>query len=219
MELITAPEVRPFAIALVVLLGLLVIEVVSLLAGLSAGSILDKAIDLDADADGEASGWLSGALGWLNAGRVPVLVLLMLLLAGFAATGYLVQGIAGSLAAPLPVVIAAGVAIVAALPVARQGSRLVARLVPQDETYAVENADLVGRVAEVTLGPLDEGRPGRIKVLDAHGNWHFLPARAAPGTGPFATGAPVLLVDRDAASFLVIAPGADLSPRPELSKT
>jgi hypothetical protein len=88
---------------------------------------------------------------------------------------------------------------------------MVARLVPQDETYAVADADLVGRVAEVTLGPLDEGKPGRVKVLDAHGNWHFLAARAAPGTGPFATGTSVLLVDRDKASFLVIAPTDDLA--------
>jgi hypothetical protein len=207
MELLLAPEVRPFSIALAILLGLLLIEVVSMFAGLSAGSVLDKALEGDGDADG----WLAGALGWLNAGRVPVMVLLLLFLGGFAAAGFLVQSISGTLATPLPALVAAGVALVVALPVTRQGSQMVARLVPQDETYVVADADLVGRLAEVTLGPLDEGKPGRVKVLDAHGNWHFLPARAAPGRGPFATGTSVLLVDRDATSFLVIAPTDDLS--------
>ena len=42
----------------------------------------------------------------------------------------------------------------------------------------MENADLVGRTAEVTVGPLDDGLPGRVKLRDAHGNWHFPRARA-----------------------------------------
>ena len=72
MEWLLAPEVRPFAIALAILLGLLLIEVVSMFGGLSAGSVLDKALEGDGDGDG----WLAGALGWLNVGRVPVMVLL-----------------------------------------------------------------------------------------------------------------------------------------------
>jgi hypothetical protein len=62
----------------------------------------------------------------------------------------------------------------------------------------------VGRVAEVTLGPLDQGPAGRVKVRDSHGNWHFLMAKAAEGQEPLPVGAQALLVDRKGSTFLVI---------------
>jgi len=43
-----------------------------------------------------------------------------------------------------------------------------------------------------------------VKVQDAHGNWHFLMAKAAEGRDPIPVGAQVLLVDRRDATFMVI---------------
>ena len=47
------------------------------------------------------------------------------------------------------------------LPAIRVTSRGIARIIPRDETYAVDEADFVGHVAEVSIGPLDQGLPGR----------------------------------------------------------
>jgi hypothetical protein len=211
MDVLLTPEVRPFSVALLVLVGILAVELIGLVAGLSVGAWLDHGLGHLGDAPhAEAAGlpgWMGAAFGWLNVGRVPLLVLVMIWLGAFAAVGFLLQALAQRLLGALPVPAAVAAAALAALPLGRLGSRLVARVIPQDESYAVSNDDLIGRTAEVLLGPLDEGRPGRVRVLDAYDNWHFLPARAARGEGPFAIGEEVLLVDRDAVSFLVISLG------------
>ena len=62
----------------------------------------------------------------------------------------------------------------------------------------------------VSVGPLDQGLPGRVRLKDVFGNWHTVPARASPDSGSLAVGASVLLVDRDARSFIAIAAPADL---------
>ena len=72
------------------------------------------------------------------------------------------------------------------------------------------DADFVGQVAEVSVGPLDQGLPGRVRLKDVLGNWHTV--RPAPPR--FATrsrsAASVLLVDRDAKGFIAISAPADL---------
>ena len=92
----------------------------------------------------------------------------------------------------------------------RVTSRNIARIIPRDETYAVNDADFVGKVAEVTVGPLDQGLPGRVRLKDVFGNWHSVPARASTDSNPLPVGASVLLVDRDSKSFIAISAPEDL---------
>jgi membrane protein implicated in regulation of membrane protease activity len=210
MDLLLAPEARPFAIAALILIGLIGVEMILLLVGFSAVHWLDHAADGHGHAESDGDTHFGGFFDWLNTGRVPLLVLIMLALGAFAALGFVLEAFARALLMPLPALIAAPIAALAAVPVVRAGSRMIARVVPRDETYAVDAADFVGRTAEVTMGPLDEGLPGRVKLRDAHGNWHFPRARAAKGQGPMAVGSTVLLVDRDDAAFLAIPAPTDL---------
>jgi membrane protein implicated in regulation of membrane protease activity len=208
MTLLLAPEAQPFAIAALILVGIFAIEMVGMLIGHPVSQWLDHA---DSPADGHSAPF--GALDWLNAGRVPLLVLIMLALGSFSVIGFAITAIARVLSLPLPGAIAGVLAIAAAVPTVRTTSRWIARIIPRDETYAVELADLVGRTAEITVGPLDEGLPGRVKLQDSHGNWHFPRARAAKGHGPMTVGSIVLLVDRDGSTFLAIPAPDDLLKR------
>ena len=99
----------------------------------------------------------------------------------------------------------------------RSTSRGLARIIPRDETYAVSDADFVGKVALVSVGPLDQGLPGRVRLKDVFGNWHTIAARASPDSEPLPVGASVLLVDRDAKSFIAISAPADLIAPPQSS--
>jgi hypothetical protein len=96
------------------------------------------------------------------------------------------------------------------LPAIRVTSRGIARIIPRDETYVVDEADFVGHVGEVSIGPLDQGLPGKVRLKDVFGNWHSVAARASPDSTPLPVGASVLLVDRDAKSFIAISAPADL---------
>jgi membrane protein implicated in regulation of membrane protease activity len=199
MDFLAAPELRPFAVAGLVMLLLVVLEIGSTLVGFSLGDAVDKGVEADGD-----PGVLGGMLGWVNAGGVPTMVLLLILLGGFSAFGFALQAAAEALWTPLPAFPASLLAFLPTIPFTRAASRGVARIVPRDETYAVSADDLVGRVAEVTVGPLDAGPAGRVKLRDSHGNWHFPLARAARGEAPIGVGAQVLLVDRDGAAYLAI---------------
>jgi membrane protein implicated in regulation of membrane protease activity len=208
MDALLVPGYQPFTVAGLVMAGLVLIETISLVAGLSLSEFIDQGFDVDSHgghhADLGENGLMGGLLGWVNAGRVPALILIITWLAAFAAAGFVIQTIAISLWAALPALAASLLAFLLALPATRFTTRAVSFIIPREETYAVSDDDLVGRVAEVTLGPLDQGPAGRVKVQDSHGNWHFLMAKAAEGQEPLPIGAQVLLVDRKGSTFLVI---------------
>jgi membrane protein implicated in regulation of membrane protease activity len=200
MELLLAPAAKPFTIAALILLGLVVAEIGTMVVG----NPMSQWFDHSGHPEGDGHGSLFGALDWLNAGRVPLMILIMLALGAFALIGFAMVGVTRMLFLPLPAIVASGIALVLTIPVLRTSSRALARIMPRDETYAVEEEDLVGRTAQVTVGPLDDGLPGRVKLRDSHGNWHFPRARAAKGHGPMAVGSTVLLVDREGSAFLAI---------------
>ena len=205
-DVLLAPEVRPFAVAAAIMATLGGIELLSMLIGFSIGELFGKDIDVEADSHNA----LGGLFLWINAGRLPLLILIILALGVFAIEGFLLQGIAHGLGLTVPTGIAGLVAFAGTIPVVRTTSRGIARIIPRDETYAVSDADFVGKVATVSIGPLDQGLPGRVRLKDVFGNWHTVPARASPDSEALPVGASVLLVDRDARSFIAIAAPADL---------
>lgn len=207
MQLFLAPESLPFAVAAVMLAALTGIEILCLLVGFSLGEAIDKALPDD-------HGGMLGLMSWLNVGGVPILILIMLLLGFFAMIGFVIQSLAHAVGISLPATLAALPAFVLALPAVRASSRTVARIVPRDETYAVETSEFVGRTGEVTVGPLDQGLPGSVRVKDRHGNWHSLRARAAKSEDPIGIGSTVLLVDHVSNVYIAIRAPSDIIPTP-----
>ena len=149
-------------------------------------------------------------MSWLNAGGVPLLVLAVILLSVFAVTGFFIQGVASTIfLGPLPLPLAMTGAIAAAIPATRSLSLAVAKVIPRDETNALEQADFLGLTGVVTIGPLDQGKPGTVRVKDRHDNIHFLRAQAASGH-TIDTGAQVLIVDGADGLFQAIPAPPDL---------
>jgi hypothetical protein len=205
-DILLAPDVRPFAVAAAIMLALGGIELLATLVGFSISELVGKEVAVDSD----SGNGLGGLFLWINAGRLPLLILIILALGVFAVAGFFLQGLAHGVGLSVPVSIAALAAAALSLPVIRVTSRGIARIIPRDETYVVNEADFIGHVAEVSIGPLDQGLPGRVRLKDVFGNWHSLVARASPESTPLPVGASVLLVDRDAKSFIAISAPADL---------
>ena len=205
-DILLAPDVRPFAISAAIMVTLGGIELLTMIIGFSISELIGKDFALES----ESHSAIGGLFLWINAGRLPLLILMILALGVFAIAGFLLQAIAHSIGTAVPVTLAALAALAISLPAIRVTSRGIARIIPRDETYAVEDADFIGHVAEVSIGPLDQGLPGRVRLKDVFGNWHSLVARASPESTPLPVGASVLLVDRDARSFIAISAPADL---------
>lgn len=209
MEGIVQPGTAPFWIALLTVAGLGIVELVSVLLGISASGLLDDSFSYHAPGDSEA-GLLGGWMSWLNAGGVPLLVLAILLLSAFSVSGFAIQAFASTaLSGPLPLSAAVPAAIAAAIPSARSLSIAVAKIIPRDETNALEQAEFLGLVGTVTIGPLDQGKPGTVRVKDRHDNIHLLRAQAAPGH-TIDTGAQALIVDGTGGLFQAIPAPQDL---------
>jgi len=89
------------------------------------------------------------------------------------------------------------------VPVTRWLSRGIARIIPRDETAAISQVDFIGLVGTVSIGPLDQGNPGSVRVKDRHDNIHVLRATAAPGH-VIETGRLVVIVDGSDGLFQAI---------------
>ncbi|MGY8665530.1 OB-fold-containig protein [Bradyrhizobium sp. UFLA05-109] len=214
LEHVMAPEVRPFAIAATMIVIVGSVEVVSMMVGASLSEILGNVVDFGHPGH---SG-VTNAISWINLGGVPLLIFLLLLLGAFSITGFLIQDIARMVAGPLPASVASLGAVIVSIPLVRISSGFIAKIIPKDESYAVGLGDLVGRVGEVVIGPLDQGPPGRVSVADVYGNRHFVWAVAAPSSEPLAQGSLVLLVDRVGTRFLAVKADDELKPsKPTLS--
>lgn len=208
-----ADQNSPFLVAMVITLAIAAIETLSLVMGLGLSDLIDDILpDFDADTPEVETSLLGDALGWLNVGRVPLLVLLLAFLGVFTAGGYGLQMLArGTVGFMLPAMIAAPIALLAAVPATRFASRTLARIVPREETYATGDDELVGHIAVITLGPVTRSTAGKAKVTDQHGNTHFVRVRAAQRGMRFATEESVLLVSHRRALFDVITPPDSLS--------
>ncbi len=160
MITLTDPHIVPFTVAGCVMVGLVAFEGLSLLVGHSLSGIVDHwmeieggHVEVDAHDVGSPASWLS----WVNVGRVPFLILLILALAAFSLGGLILQMLAGAVYAPLPGLVAAAGAFALTVPAMRVSTRTVARLIPRDETYVVDQDHFIGRYGDVVLGPLDQG--------------------------------------------------------------
>lgn len=187
MDLLIAPEAVVFTAACVLMLAIGAIEAL----GLGGGDV-----DLDLD---------SGMFDWLGVGRVPLLVLLVAFLAAFGSVGLAGQQTAlewtGALLSPW---IAIPAALVVALPLTAGLSRILARVIPQDETTAFEIDDLVGRAGIITVGRAASGSPARTRVVDPHGQAHHVLVEPNDPAESFAEGDTVLLVRREGIGFRAI---------------
>lgn len=202
IDLLLTGPFAPFTLALAILLGLLGLELALLLAGgsllgLDADAELDAGLDglggPDGDAEMGEAGAASGPAAWLGLADLPFMIWLAAVLMGFGISGLAIQGLADTLARPLPGWMASAPAAALAVLFARGFGRTLARLVPRTETSAQTAGQLARRRGVVTQGTAAPGRPAEVRVTDRHGNVHFL--RAEPlGPEEIVQGSEVLVI-------------------------
>lgn len=219
LEFLTAEQNLPFSVALALMTLLALMEGVGVLLGAGLSGLVDAVLpdslfpDLEVDApDTGSMGRISGVLGWLYVGKVPFLVVLILLLMSFGMGGLLLQSLVRSVTGGLlPSWIASGGALALAVPMTRRGARLMSKLIPRDETEAVSEDSFVGRVAVLTLGNARPGYPAQARLTDSHGQAHYVMVEP-DGQEALTAGSEVLIVRKKGHLFLAIP-----NPNPLLS--
>jgi hypothetical protein len=176
--------------------------VIAVLQVTGVSEVIEGAGEFDSP-DGLEMGGLGDALTTLlGLGRVPLLIWLAALLFVFAAVGVIGQSLLASLlGAPLSAGWAALAAGGAAVPLNSLAMRPLAAIMPKDETTAIELDDLVRRDAEIQIGTARAGSPARAKVIDQHGQAHFVMVEPHDQTLALNAGDTVLLVRREGPTF------------------
>lgn len=192
-QLLTPPYI-PFVFSFLIMLGIGLIEAI----GLGFGHL-----DLDADGSPDAG---DNMLAWLGLGdELPVLIWLTSLLGCFTLTGIAVQQIMTVLSgAPLHPGLATGAALVVGTVLNTFAANGLARVMPGFETTVISTDDLLRRRGTVLEGTARRGSPARAKVVDHHGQAHFVMLEPHDEGDIIAAGETALLVRREGKLFFAV---------------
>lgn len=175
-----------------------------------ADADVDADADADGDADGDAGDVLHEALSFFGVGRVPFMVVwgTLFIFTGFAGIFFnrvLFVRLEGHYPGWLfPCSLAFSLAV--GLAATRLGARLAAKLVDTGGRGSSRKHELVGSMATVASGRLDQ-RFGEIRVNDGAGNEMLVHARLTAGAAPLSRGESVVLIDyEDRRELFLVAP-------------
>ncbi|MFM2068100.1 MAG: hypothetical protein RLZZ584_3009, partial [Pseudomonadota bacterium] len=126
--------------------------------------------------------------------------------------GYSLQMVArGLFGGYLPAWLAGVLAVPAGMATARGLGALIAHIIPRDETSAVSEHSLVGRVGVIVAGGARRGLAAQAKVKDSLGRSHYLMVEPDLDDDVFDEGTPVLIIRKAGAFYRCIA-----NPHPTL---
>jgi hypothetical protein len=155
-----------FSVALAVVAGIGVLELLAVMVGGSLSSMMDGLV-------GDAPE--AGGLAWLHVGRLPFLVIVVLLLTLFALLGLGLQGVVVAvIGKELPALAAAPLALLGALPATRAAGSALVRIMPRDESAAISDSSFVGRTATLVAGEAKPGKAAEARFQDEYGQTHYV---------------------------------------------
>jgi hypothetical protein len=205
-----APDTWPFTAATLLMLLIAIVEGIAMMVG---GNVSESLQEWLPDPWDDVHGPFDKLLGWLYVGRVPLLVLLVLFLAGFAITGFALNMIVHRVTgAWVPLILSVPAAFFATLPIVRIFGAGLARLIPQDQTFAVSFDTLVGRIGTIVTGTARQGYPAQAKVPNEHGQALYVMVEPEAEGMTFQSGERVLLTKQISGSRFaaVVNPWPDL---------
>jgi hypothetical protein len=192
-SLLFEPSFLPFSAALVIMFVFAALEGVGLLFGAGLSNLFDAIMpDIDFSLDASPNA-LSQILGWMNVGKVPLLVIIITILVIFGLGGIALQyGAISFLGRPLPLVIAAPVALAGSLYFGKKITLKISKILPSDESSALHVKDFIGGVAKITLGSAKKDKPAQARYQDQYGQYHYFMV-APEDDGEFKEGESVML--------------------------
>jgi hypothetical protein len=201
-----AGETAPFAVALGLTLAIAFIELLGLILGAQPSAMVDSALpDFDTDIPDVELGPLSQSLSWLSFGKLPALVVLILISASFGLIGFAGQeALRRVIGFAINPWIASIPAAFGAAFVTRHAGLALARIMPKEESDAVSTKAFVGRVATVFRGVAAIGHPAEAKLTDIHGKTHYVLIEPDEGEASMPEGSEVVIISQSGPVFRAI---------------
>lgn len=192
LSLLLSPPYSPFAISFLVMIGIGLVEAV----GLGLGHV-----DVEGDVSADTS-----FLTWLGlGGEMPILIWLTSLLGCFTFAGLVIQQGATALTGnPLSWGWAVPGAILSGALLNTLAANGLARILPGFETTAISTDDLLRRRGTILEGSARRGSPARAKVVDQHGQSHYIMVEPHNDSDTIGSGETALIVRREGELFYAL---------------
>lgn len=206
-EFLILSQNLPYTISLGLMLAIALLEGAGLILGIGIFSFLDNLLpDIDIDLDTNVpDGVLTSFMGWMNFGRVPLLVIAVCFLAIFGLFGligqYLVFSSFGFLT---PLLVSLPLVFLISLPITKSFTNFVHKVMPKDESSALSLEDFIGKSAIITLGKATFNSPAEAKVTDKYGQSHYFMVEPEEENVVFEQGESVLLSKINSHGFYAI---------------
>ncbi len=217
IEFILQSQNLPFMVSLTIMIMIACLEGVTTMIGFGLSSMIetfipdfDIDIDVDMDADVDhpditATGILTKTFGWFRIGQVPFLIILIAFLTIFGLGGLILQSFCIKLTGYLlPGLIASAITLPLSLPLVRFITGIIAKIMPKDETEAVDEKSFIGRVAVITLGKATKNNSAQAKLKDKFSTTHYLMVEPDIDDEEFNQGDQVLIVKQTSSGFKAI---------------
>ncbi len=205
LEFIFSSANSPYSVALGVVFVLGLLEGLGLLIGISLSTIFDNLspIELELDTNTEiSSGGLTSIIGWLCLNRLPLMIWLVLFLTLFAIVGYTFNfTTATTVGYFLPAWLVFPIAIFGGMILTAKLGLQLSRIMPKNETSAVKEESLGGRLAEITIGTAKVGSPAEASVVDDFQQKHYVMVEPISNEEEFHQGKKVVLIEKGVKSW------------------
>lgn len=206
IKFIVAPENVPFLVAYVFMVAFAILTVVT---GAMDHAHGDADADLDVDHDGDVD-FGDNLLGYLGIGKVPITMLLVAFAWSFGSCGYIVQYMFRSGTELMSPWVASAIALVPALFLHALIARGMAHFTDRDDSTAVHSDSFVGKLATVTLGETQKGKPTQAKLRDQHGQTHYVLVEPHRDEDTLQPGQEIVLVARHGSLYEAMPNDIDL---------
>lgn len=175
LDFFVAPENLGFLVAGCAVLAILLLELLGTLIGISIHMFgASVHVDVDCDAD--------GFMGWLNPGKMPVIILFIAFLGCLSIAGFSFNWIwTGFHFKMLSALFTTPIVSVAVLPIVSAFSNSLGPILQSDDNNAITLDALVGYYGTVTMGPIRDHAAGQAKFKDDFGVTHYMDVVAEPG--------------------------------------
>jgi len=170
-----------FATLLVVVLCISLLEGIMSIIGFGLSNLIDTIfpnIDLDIDSiDNSSTNSFTELFGWVNKGKTPVVMFIIIALLTISLTGLFIQHtmllITGS---QLPSIIIIPLGTFLGFILTRYVSDFIGKIMPKEETEAVSRDSFIGNIGIVVSNSIHKNLPGEIKVQDIYEKTHYFNA-------------------------------------------
>lgn len=223
MDLMLDPGMKPFVFFGALVVGLLLLEIFFMFVGVDTrlGGDGDTDFDLDVDADVdleveldvdtdfdagelEVAGSESdlapdvpggGFIDLIGVKKLPMTIWLALFSAFFAGAGMAGQTMVSLIFSTLlPAGIAAAMVLPVALLLTGLFAEAVSNWIPREETSAISERSYGRRRGVITVGTARRGNPAQVRVVDGHGNLHYLMAEPVSDDDEIEQGIDVFII-------------------------